>query len=186
MAVPRIYKVEGIILKRRNTGETDRIVTVFTKQYGKLRILAKGVRRVTSRRGPHLEIFSHVVLLVHRGKTLDTVSEIVPITTFETIRVDLERISVGYFYCELVNTLLAEKQEHLDVFSLLLNALQQLNRDHSDNIYNHSKHFALELLWILGFLPRSKSMGGKKLQDFVESIAEKRLHTPHFVRRLLS
>lgn len=186
MATPCIYKAEGVILKRRNTGETDRIVTVFTKQHGKLRLLAKGVRRVTSRRGPHLEIFSHVVLLAHRGKTLDSISEIVPITTFDTIRGDLERISVGYFYCELVNTLLAEKQEHQDVFLLLLIALQQLNSDHSDNIYNHSKHFTLELLWTLGFLPRTKTIGGKKLQDFVESIAEKRLHTPHFVRRLLS
>ena len=186
MSSPRIYKAEGIILKRRNVGETDRILTVVTKEYGKIRVLAKGIRRVSSRRSPHVEVFTCVHLLIHRGKTLDVVSEVAPLATFSSIRGDLGRLSVAYFYCELVDTLIAERQEHRQVYRLLLEALQWLNDAPARSIYGRTKQFALALLWDLGFLPRDKNLVGHELQSFIENITEKHLHTPRFVRQILS
>jgi len=62
------YKAEGIVIKRKNFGEADRILTVFTKKYGKIKVLAKGVRRITSRRGPNVELFNQVELVLHQGR----------------------------------------------------------------------------------------------------------------------
>lgn len=186
MRASRIYTAEGIILKRKNIGETDRIVTVFTRQYGKLRLLAKGVRRVTSRRAPHLEIFTKVNMVIHQGKTLDAVSEVTPIEVFGPIRGDLRRVSIAYFLCELVDSMLAEKQEHEDVYALLSQAFGEIAKSEGATLYRTSKSFALELLWALGFLPRNKKLHGEALQAFIEDIAERRLKTPRFARSLVA
>ena len=68
------YKADGIIVARKNFGETDKLVTIFTKQYGKKVVLAKGIRRITSRRAPHLELFSAVSLVLRSGKSFDYIT----------------------------------------------------------------------------------------------------------------
>ena len=181
----KLYKAEGIILSRRNVGEADRILTVFTKEYGKIRLIAKGIRRVSSRRAPHLEIFTRVTLMIHRGTSLDSVTEATPMDVYETLRTDLERVSMAYFYCELVSVLLAEHQEHTDVYRLLTDTLSNLNTQAGPLDPMVFREFTLELLWTLGFLPRNQRLQGSKLQSFVESIAERRLRTPKLVRQLL-
>lgn len=181
----KLYKVEGIILSRKNYGEADRIVSVFSKEYGKLRLMAKGVRKISSRRAPHLEIFTHCVLMVRRGNGLDSISDTQTIESFETIRSHLDRVGLAYFYCELVAALLADQQEHEDIFAMLLDALRSLNAPETNGKYAESREFTLELLWTLGFLPRSKRLTGTKLQAFVESVTERSLTSPKMVRRLI-
>ena len=180
----KLYKAESIILSRKNVGEADRILTVFSKEYGKIRCIAKGVRRVTSRRAPHLEIFTHCSIMLHKGSALDSVVEVYPTHVFEYIRGDLERVGIAYLYCELVAVLLADYQEHSDVYDLLLAALTQLDTDKTAR-FRASREFTLELLWLLGFLPRSTRLAGVKLQTFVESVTERRLRSPRMVRQLL-
>lgn len=181
----KLYKAEAIILSRRNIGEADRIITVFTKEFGKIRLIAKGIRKIKSRRAPHLEIFTRCALLIHRGTTLDSITEVNPINVFENIRSDLSRISLAYLYSELVSMLLAERQEHRDIYELFVDALVQLNAAEETSHHRESREFTLELLWRLGFLPRSKRLTGTKLQAFVESISERRLRTPKMVRQLM-
>ena len=181
----KLYKAEGIILSRRNIGEADRILTVFTKEYGKIRLIAKGIRRVSSRRAPHLEIFTRVSLMIHRGGPMDSVTEATPIDVYENVRLDLERVSMAYFYCELISVLLAEHQEHVDVYLLLVTTLSNLNATSGPLNPMVFREFTLELLWTLGFLPRNQRLQGAKLQSFVEGIAERRLRTPKLVRQLL-
>lgn len=179
----KLYKAEGIILSRKNSGEADRILTVFTREYGKIRVIAKGVRRVNSRRAPHLEVFHECSFIIHRGASMDSVSEVYSLRSFETIRSDLSLISMAYLYCELVSLLLADHQEHADVYDLMKQSLRLLD-DRGEVVAGSAREFALELLWTLGFLPRNKSLVGKKLEAFVESIAERRLKTPKFLRKL--
>lgn len=179
MSSPRIYKAEGIILKRRNSGETDRILTVFSKQYGKLRLLAKGVRRISSRRGPHLEVFSHVIMMVHKGKVIDIVTEAQSLDRFEKLRSDLSRVSAAYYLCELVNSLTPEKQEHRDVFALLLRALRALEENKRTMVIAAFPGILVEML---GFV--SKAKRSEVSNDFIEHIIEKRLKTPKFLAQL--
>lgn len=181
----KLYKAEAIILSRRNIGEADRIITAFTKEYGKMRLIAKGIRKVKSRRAPHLEIFTQCALLIHQGKTLDSISEVNPINVFENIRSDLTRVSLAYLYSELVSMLLPEHQEHRDIYELFVDGLTQLNSSSETGKHRESREFTLELLWRLGFLPRSKRLTGTKLQAFVESIGERRLRTPKMVRQMM-
>ncbi len=181
----KLYKAEGIILSRRNVGEADRILTIFTREYGKIRCVAKGIRRVSSRRAPHLEIFTRVGLMIHRGGSMDSVTEATPIDVYQHLRQDLERVSMAYFYCELISVLLAEHQEHADVYLLLCTTLSNLDTQTGTLDPMVFREFTLELLWTLGFLPRGQRLQGEKLQSFVENIAERRLRTPKLVRQLL-
>lgn len=177
----RIYKVEAIILKRRNVGETDRILTVFTKEYGKLRVIAKGIRRITSRRAPSLEVFNRVILLLYQGKALDIVTEVDLRDGYQTIRKDLVLINAGYYACELIDVLLPERQEHRDVFEKFKDHLSELE---STSVYHQSEAFALSLLHSLGFLPPSRILPSPEIQPYIERIAERRFRSYHFLKRV--
>ena len=180
----KVSKAEGIILSRKNIAEADRIVTIFTKEFGKLRLMAKGIRKTASRRAPYLEIFSHVNIVIHQGKGMESITEVTPVGEQDLLRNDLERISVAYFYCELVNHLLPEKQEHRDVFILLADALDVLRHSTFESIGSQSKTFALALLRLLGFLESTRDLGGKELQSFIENITERRLRTPKLIKQV--
>ncbi|MBU1326636.1 DNA repair protein RecO [Patescibacteria group bacterium] len=186
MIESRIYKALAIVLKRKNYREKDRIITGFTKEYGKIRLIARGVRRINSRRAPFLEIFSQVAIVAHRGKVFDSISEAQGISDFGLLRQDLKKVGIAYLLCELVDALLAEKQEHRDVYGLLLRALNSLNTKGTSRLHQTGRKFALELLWDLGFLPRGHVLRGSILQDFIENITEKRLCSPKLIRQLFN
>lgn len=184
MTVGRIYKVEAIVLSRKNVGEADRILTIFTKQYGKLRVLAKGIRRVTSKRAPYAEIFSRVNMVLHRGKTnLDLVGEISPLENYQILRKNLVYVSSAYYLCELVDRLLPEKQEHRDVYIMLGDYLAKLNGKNLDT-ESVSNQFALELLRLIGFLQKDKVLKPEETEHYIESLIERKLRTPKIIRRI--
>src|SRR5260221_13416512 len=128
MATPHTYAVHAIVVRRRSLGEADRLLTVFSKEYGKLFVLAKGVRRVPSRRAPYVELFTSVKLFLHKTKTWDIVSDAEPINRFSDVRSDLSSVSLAYYLCEVVDILLPEKQEHQDVYELLQETLIRLSK----------------------------------------------------------
>ena len=78
------FKTEGIILKRMNYGEADRILTIYTLHHGKIRAMAKGVRKLQSRKAGSLELFNHSVLFLIKGKNLDLVTEAQTIDLFKS------------------------------------------------------------------------------------------------------
>jgi len=180
-----VYKIEGIILKRKNVGEADRIITVFSKEHGKLRLIARGIRKITSKRAPHLEVFTRISAIIHGGGAMESITEVEPLKVFPYKSQDLKKVSLAYYICELVDNLLPEKQEHRDVFILLTQALDALEHLDTAGIYRESKVFTLELLSTLGFLPRNKTLNGSELQTFVESITERKLKSTHFARLLM-
>lgn len=169
------YMAEGIVLKRRAIGEADRILTVFTKQYGKVRLIAKGVRRITSRRAGHLEVFSHVILSIHAHKGLDILMEAQAKDNL-MFEGDITRIGFAYCMCELVDQLLADRQEHEDIFFLLRDGLQAIRESQDPKAWQLSlSHFVHKLLWHLGFLPASRRLRESEIQPYVEEITERRL-----------
>lgn len=172
----RSYKTEGIILKRTNFGEADRILTVFSRQYGKIKIMAKGVRRITSRRSPNIELFNLATLYIHRGRTLDILTEAQAQETFPKIRRNLNLVGLAYYICELVDGLCAEHQPHDKVFRLLVDTLKEL--DHG-LIYR----FERELLFQLGFLHKEKVVNALDMTSFIEEILERKLKTRHLLSK---
>lgn len=153
MARPRLYPTEAIALKRMDFGEADRIITVFTPHYGKLRLLAKGVRRTTSRMAGHLEPFAHAHIMVARGRDLDLATQASTIEPFRAIRDSLVNSSHAYHLAELVDGFLQDGDEHQEVFALLRAALAGLA---SDDIPPElvTRHFEVHLLGAVGFRPQ--------------------------------
>lgn len=184
MTTGRVNKTYAIVLKRRNVGEADRILTVFSKEYGRMRVVAKGIRRVHSRRAPYLEVFSHVSLVLHKGKTWESVSEVTAVHTFSTLRASLPRVSAGYYLCELVDELTPERQEHRDIYTLLLKALGVLDSADAVDPVAVTEHFALELLRSLGYLARDRTLSRDHIDPYIERIIEKRLRVPKIIARL--
>jgi DNA repair protein RecO (recombination protein O) len=90
-----VYRTEGIVLKGYDFGEADRILTLYTPQLGKLRAVAKGMRRTKSRMGGHLDLFTRSNLLVARGRQLDIVTQAETIESFASMRTDLLRALCG-------------------------------------------------------------------------------------------
>lgn len=186
-----IYKVRAVVLKRRNAGEADRIITIFTKEYGKMRVIAKGIRKITSRRAAHLEVFREAFLTVHKGKTLDIVTEVTSRPLFHE-SYTVQKVSFAYYLCELVDRLLPEhlptgrqSQEHADVFTLLVDAFHSLDLGEEASVWQREVFgFALELLWLLGYLPRARKLSDENIQPYIESIIEKKLRTPKLIRQL--
>jgi len=168
------FKTEGVVIKRKNFGEADRILTVFTRNHGKIKVLAKGVRRITSRRGPNVELFNLVELIIHKGKTLDILTEAEVKNTFPKVRENLDIVGLAFHVCELIEELCPERQSHPKVFDLLTTILSELDR----GLVNKFEH---NLLLELGYLSEGSVMSPDRT-FYIEEILEKRLKT----RRIIS
>ncbi|MFC1727667.1 DNA repair protein RecO [Patescibacteria group bacterium] len=178
----KTYKTEGIVLKHINFGEADRILTVFTKHYGKVKAMAKGVRRVTSRKGGNLETFNQVTLFFVKGKNIDIVTEATAINTFSGLRNGLFETGLAFYFCELVDKLTPESQANQNVFELLVESLGKIGKTKPIVLV---RNFEEELLKELGFgVPLSLKSHQGSLKDYIETITEKEIKTPKVLKRL--
>lgn len=122
-------KVEGIILKRRNLGEADRILTVFSYQKGKISVLAKGVRRITSRRSGNVELLNRAVMYLHPAKNFLILTEASSLSTYQKLKDDLILSTYAFHIIELVDKLTAENEVCRILYEHLVNVLQRLSRN---------------------------------------------------------
>ncbi|MGQ0550130.1 MAG: DNA repair protein RecO [Armatimonadota bacterium] len=118
-----LYKIEGIVLRRRNLGEADRLVTVLSRDRGKLTVVAKGARRPRSRLGGRLEPPTRFRALVAEGRSLDIISQVEVIEAHAPLRDDLDRMGATAIILELADHALAERHAHPEVYRLLVDAL---------------------------------------------------------------
>ena len=151
----RVYRTHAVVLRRRDYRDADRIHPVFTPNNGKLELIAKGVRKTTSRKAGHLELFGHTALLVAQARTWDIVTEAVSVDSFTALRADLDKISRASYLCELVDSFTEAQDESQPVWDLLLIALQALDDATPDSDAHLLLHwFELHLLSLAGFQPQ--------------------------------
>jgi DNA repair protein RecO (recombination protein O) len=148
----RLYRTEAIILRRQDLGEADRLLTLYTPQLGKRRVLAKGVRRPKSRKGGHVELFTHSNLLIAKGKNLDIVTQAETIHSFLPIRRELLRTSYAYYAAELLDRFTEEGLENNPLFGLLLRTLLWLSD--AEDLDLVLRYFELHLLGHVGYRPQ--------------------------------
>lgn len=175
------FIVEGIVLKRRNIGEADRILTVLTKQYGKMSIKAVGVRKISSKRSSHIEPLNHVVMSLYKGKAMPILTEITTQESFTDIKTDLQKIGFAYHLCELVDGLCPEGQENGRVFNLLHTVLFDLCG--SVSLSERIHEFEVALLTTLGYW--SSASAQLNTSYVIESILERRLKTARMLPKLI-
>lgn len=148
----RLYRTDALILRRSNFGEADRLLTVMTPEYGKLRLLAKGVRKTTSRKAGHVELFMLTNMLVARGRTFDIVSQAEIVEAYRALREDLDKTSHAYYLAELVDRFLEEHDPNVPLFELLALSLARLG--HVDDPFVALRYFELHLLSLTGYQPQ--------------------------------
>lgn len=171
----RVLQVEGIIIKRRNVGEADRILTVFTQELGKLQIKAVGVRKIASKRSPHVELLNIAQLSLYQGKSMPLLTEALAKETFATLKSKLTHIGFAYHICELVDGLCPEGQENREVFDLLKKVLTQLESTEELSLVVHD--FEVALLQSLGYWSSQEKLHEINLSYLIEQILEKKLKT---------
>ena len=151
MSRSRTYKTEAIVLRQMPLGETDRILTLFTIDSGKVRAVGKGVRRTRSRLGGHLELLNRVSVSLGRGRDLDVVSEAQTLQTYRLLRDDLERLSKAIYVAELVDTFSVERSSSYSVYELLAETLGRLEETANPDLL--LRHFEVRLLDLSGYRP---------------------------------
>ena len=148
----RLYRTEAIILRRRDFGEADRLLTLYTPGFGKARVLAKGVRKPTSRKAGHVELLTHSRLLVAKGRNLDIVTQAETINAFLPIRDGMRRTSCAYYVAELVDKFTEEGEENRRLFDLLLRTLSWLGDAQDTSLA--LRYFELHMLDYVGYRPQ--------------------------------
>ncbi len=146
----RLYKVEGIVLRRRNLGEADRLVTILSRDRGKMTVVARGARRPRSRLGGRLEPPTRFRALVVEGRSLDVISQVEVLDAHARLRDGLERIGATAVVLELADRALAERHPHPEVYRLLVDALGLLRVGVDDLA---GLWFAARLLVLTGHRP---------------------------------
>ena len=174
----RSYKTEGIVIKRRNFGEADRIVTVFTKKNGKINIKAAGVRRINSRRSSHIELLNLSIFGLYQGRGMPFLTEAQNLENFSNIKEDLAKVGFAYHICELIDGLCAENQENEEIFYLLQKTLRILSGECDPVSEIHG--FEIELLTKLGFYKHS-NLKNFNTEAFIEQILERKLKSKQMI-----
>lgn len=151
MASDRLYRTEGIVVRRRDQGEADRVLTLCTPQ-GKIAVIAKGARKVRSRKAGHIELFSRSSFVVSRVKNYwDVVSQAETIEPHAELRSDLLRGAYARYAVELADQFFAEGEGGQALFDLLNHTLTWLGRD--DDLDLAIRFYEQHLLGLAGFRP---------------------------------
>ena len=148
----RLYRLSAIVLKRRDTGEADRLLTVLTADRGKLTLLAKGVRRSASRKAGHIEPFTYVQLLVAKGRSLHLVTQAETMEAHRHLREDLWLSAWAYYVAELADAFIRDEDPHAPLFDLLLETLGRLDQGNEPALA--VRYYELHLLGLAGFQPQ--------------------------------
>ncbi len=121
-----LYRATGIVLRTFKVAEADRIAVVFSLEHGKIRAVAKGVRKTTARHGLRIEPLANVALQLYRGRELDTVTQVQGLDTFPGIRNDLDRLARAAVLLEAVELSTLDREPDERRYQLLLGALRTM------------------------------------------------------------
>jgi DNA repair protein RecO (recombination protein O) len=152
MSKPRNYQTEAIIIKKTKLGEAGRILTLYTPQLGKIQAVAKGVRRPRSKMAGHLELLTHSLVSLARGRNIDTITGSQTINSFLPLKSDLKLTSYALYATELVNQFAADNVEDYPLFQLLLETMHLLCQGGNNELV--LRYFELHLLDKSGYRPQ--------------------------------
>ncbi|NJN44823.1 MAG: DNA repair protein RecO [Anaerolineae bacterium] len=153
--MPREFRsvtVEAIVLKHLNWGEADRILTLFTRQQGKIRALGKSVRKIRSRRAGHLEPFTHVSLQLAKSRDIPIITQAETLNAFLPLRENLTAIGHASYVVELLDKFTYEEGENLSLFNLLVKTFERLAHVNLDPLLA-LRYYEMRLLDNVGFRP---------------------------------
>lgn len=120
----KLYKAEAVVLRARDCGEGDKLLILYSREYGKIKVMAHGVTKPSSRKRGAVQSFTYTNFLIHRGRELDSVSQCEGVEMFSFLWGDLKKISYASYLAELVDALTPEGEPNEPLFFLLLTTLR--------------------------------------------------------------
>jgi DNA repair protein RecO (recombination protein O) len=151
-----LYRDRGVVLRTHKLGEADRIVIVLSRDHGKIRAVAKGVRKTKSRFGGRLEPPSHVDLLLYQGRELDIVTQADTLEHFAPVREDFDRLARAVSMLEAADQVAMEREPNIELYRMLTGALRELATRDAPLVV---PAFFLKLLALEGFRPQVEACG---------------------------
>ncbi len=140
-----------MVLRHSNYGEADRILTLYTRDHGKLKVIAKGIRKIQSRKAGHLEPFTYSTIQLSRSHDLPIVTQAETITGFSNIHADLDRTAQAALVIELLDRFTFEAENNTILFGLVVETLKRL--DETEDVFIPVKYYEIHLLDLLGYKP---------------------------------
>ncbi|NMB38223.1 MAG: DNA repair protein RecO [Firmicutes bacterium] len=122
-----LYKTGGLVLRTRNLGEADKIVTLYTKKRGKIEAVARGSRRIRNRLLGSTQVFTYGQYLIFEGRSLDTIAQGEIVFSFQSLRDDLEKMAAAMYICELVDVFTEVDVPNDATFTLIYNTLRMID-----------------------------------------------------------
>lgn len=175
------YTSCGIVLGRKNYAEADRILSIYSKDCGKLFVIAKGVRKPSSRKRGHIEIFSLINFQAVKGKGLDIVTEVEIVDDFKEIRRDLSKVSLAYYFAEVVGKITHENEKNQRLFGLMIDYLDNLK--HGFGLKEMRIKFVTDVLVLMGYWPQNKKIDNPDL--VLEEVVERQISSIRVGKRML-
>lgn len=152
MPESREYQTDAVVIRKTKLAEADRILTLYTPDYGKIEAVAKGVRKPQSKMAGHLELLTYSRLNLARGRNLDTVIGAQTIDCFINLKNDLLLTSSGLYAAELINQFAVAHIASPPLFKLFLDTLSRLSKADSPELT--LRYFELHLLDMAGYRPQ--------------------------------
>ena len=171
-------KDTAFVVRRINSGEKDRFITLFTKEHGKIEVFAKGVRALTSRRSPSLEPLNLIHFQAVRSHTNYVLTEVQLINSATILKENLENLKLAFLVCELIDKLTRSWQKHEDVFLLMEQVLTACEGGVKHDLF---REFQVQMLSALGFWDDRKAfIDDHDLAQYVDQIAERKIQSREF------
>jgi DNA repair protein RecO (recombination protein O) len=148
----RTFHVEAVVLKHSDWGEADRLIWLFSREHGKLRAVAKGVRKPRSRKAGHLEPFTRTSLMLARGRDLPIITQAETLDAYLPLRDDLLRTTYAAYVVELLDRFTYEEGENDALYRLLAETLARLCQPTDPDLT--VRFYEMRLLDITGFRPQ--------------------------------
>lgn len=151
---PRSLRVDAVVLRHQDLGEADRLLTLYTRELGKVRAVGKGVRKLHSRKAGHLEPFTRVALQLARGRSLYIVTQAESVNAFSRLREGLTSIGYTSYVIELLDRFTYDEDQNGALFQLLIRTLGRLQEARDPQLV--LRYFEIRLLDYLGYRPELK------------------------------
>lgn len=153
---------------RRNFSEADRIIDLYTRDRGKMSVIAKGVRRPGSRKRGHLEIFSKVRFQAVNGKGLGIMTEVETIDDYKSIRKSIKKVALAYYFMEVLGKAVREGEGNTEIYDFLSDKMDELTTAKKLKVLR--LEFVTNLLKLLGYWPRDMKLDSpdEKLEEVLE------------------
>lgn len=146
----KLYKAEAVVLRSRDCGNGDKLLVLYSREYGKIKAMAHGASRPSSRKRGAVQPFTFTKFLLHRGRELDSISQCEGLEMFSYLREELAKISYASYLAELVDALAPEREPNERLFHLLLNTLRLMAMEEPELL---TRAFELKAVAMMGYYP---------------------------------